>query len=76
MKKVINVNDLCCERCAKQMAAKLMLTEGVLKAKADYKHNRIFVEVESGVLDETLKEVFGGTGMEVLSIEPRKGLFG
>lgn len=76
MKKVISVNDLCCERCAKQMACKLQLTEGVLKAKADYKRNRIFVEVASDVSDEALKAVFAGTGMEVISIEFRKGLFG
>lgn len=76
MKKVIYVNDLCCEACAKQMAVRLALIEGVLHAKADYKKNRIFIDVREVVTDEALKAVFADTGMEVLSIEKRKGIFG
>lgn len=76
MKKVITVNDLCCERCAKQMAVKISLLDGVRAAKANYQKNIIFVDVEETLPDEALKEVFKDTGMEVLSIEKRKGLFG
>ncbi len=76
MKKVIYVNDLCCQRCADQMAVKLALVDGVDKAKADYKKNRIFIEVKESVEEETLRAVFDGTGMEVLSVELRKGIFG
>ncbi len=76
MKKVICVNDLCCQRCADQMAVKLALVDGVVKAKADYKKNRIFVEVKEDLNEEELKKVFEGTGMEVLSITLRKGIFG
>ena len=32
MKKVIEVNDLCCERCARRLAGTLELSDGVLKA--------------------------------------------
>ena len=76
MKKVITVNDLCCERCAKQMATKLALLDGVRAAKSNYKKNIIFVDVTDDVTDEMLKSVFDGTGMEVLAIEKRKGIFG
>lgn len=76
MKKVIYVNDLCCQRCADQMAVKLALVDGVDKAKADFKKNRIFIEVKEKVAEEELRRVFEGTGMEVLSIELRKGIFG
>ena len=76
MKKTIKVNDLCCQRCADQMAVKLALIEGVRGAKANYKKGLVFVEVSEGIADETLKAVFEGTGMEVLSIEVRKGIFG
>ncbi len=76
MKKTIYVNDLCCQRCADQMAVKLALIEGVDKAKADFKKNRIFIEVKESVSEESLRAVFEGTGMEVLSIQPRKGIFG
>ena len=76
MKKTIKVNDLCCQRCADQMAVKLALIEGVRAAKANYKKGLVFVDVDESVTDERLKEVFEGTGMEVLSIELRKGIFG
>ena len=75
MKKVICVDDLCCQRCADQMAVKLALLDGVHKAKADYKKNKIFIEAQDSVEDETLLSVFEGTGMQVLSIEIRKGIF-
>ncbi len=76
MKKVICVDTLCCQRCADQMAVKLALLDGVHKAKADYKKNKIFIEIQESVQDETLLSVFEGTGMTVLSIEIRKGIFG
>ena len=76
MKKTIKVNDLCCQRCADQMATKIALIDGVRAAKASYKKNVIFVDVNESVTDEMLKEVFKETGMEVLSIEKRKGIFG
>ena len=76
MKKTIKVNDLCCQRCADQMATKIALIDGVRAAKANYKKGVIFIDVNETVTDETLKAVFEGTGMEVLSIEKRKGIFG
>ena len=76
MKKTIKVNDLCCQRCADQMAIKIALIDGVRAAKANYKKGLIFIDVAESVTDEALKSVFDGTGMEVLSIEKRKGIFG
>ena len=76
MKKTIKVNDLCCQRCADQMAVKIALLDGVRAAKASYKKNLIFIDAAETVTDDMLKGVFEGTGMEVLSIEKRKGIFG
>ena len=76
MKKTIFVKDLCCERCARRLAEKLELHENVLKAKANYRKNCIFVEVPSAVLDEELKLLVEREGCEVISIEIRKGIFG
>ncbi|MBR2341241.1 MAG: hypothetical protein IKA72_02400 [Clostridia bacterium] len=75
MKKIITVTDLCCERCARHVAEKLLLCEGVLKAKANYKKNQIFVEVLSDCQDEILKEYLKNDGYEVVAIEKRKGIF-
>lgn len=76
MKKVISINDLCCQRCADQMAVKLCLLDGVRAAKGNYKKSVIFIEADESVSDETLKSVFEGTDMTVLSIKKRKGIFG
>ncbi|MBR2622904.1 MAG: heavy-metal-associated domain-containing protein [Clostridia bacterium] len=76
MKKTIKIDDLCCQRCADQMAVKLALIDGVRAAKGNYKKGLIFVEVSDMVSDEQIKAVFEGTGMNVLSIEKRKGIFG
>ena len=76
MKKTIKVDDLCCQRCADQMAVKLALLDGVHGAKASYKKGLIFIEVREDVTDGQLQSVFEGTGMNVLSIEKRKGIFG
>lgn len=76
MKKVIKVNDLCCQRCADHMATKIALIDGVRAAKGNYKKQSIFIEASESVDDETLKAAFAGTDMQVLSIEKRKGIFG
>lgn len=76
MKKTIFVDDLCCQRCADQMAVKIALLDGIHKAKASYKKNRIFIDASETVTNEAIKSVFDGTGMTVLSIEIRKGIFG
>ena len=76
MKKVIKVDDLCCQRCADHIATKLALVDGVRAAKGNYKKQSVFIDVAETVSDESLKEVFVGTDMQVLSIEKRKGIFG
>lgn len=76
MKKVIKVDDLCCQRCADQMAVKIALLDGVRAAKSSYKKQLIFIDASESVTDESILAVFEGTGMNVLSIEERKGLFG
>ena len=76
MKKIVYVKDLCCERCARKIAEKLQLHDKILKAKADFKKNRIFVEVSSDFFDDELKTLVETESQEVLSIELRKGIFG
>ncbi len=76
MKKIVYVKDLCCERCARRVAEKLQLNDKILKAKADYKKNRIFVEVSSELLDDELKNFVEAQDQEVISIQIRKGIFG
>ena len=76
MKKVIYATDLCCERCAKHVAEKLLFLDGVEKAKANYKKNCIYVELLSSASEEEIRETLAAMDIEVTSIELRRGLFG
>ena len=74
MKRVIEVKDLCCKKCAERAEKKLLLMDGVTGAKAHLGKNLIFVETELG--DEALKSCLEDAGFEVVLIRGRRGLFG
>lgn len=74
MKKVIEVNDMCCKRCAERAERKLLLNDGVSGAKANYKKGIILVE--SILPDGDLRTLVEEAGFPVKEIRPRKGLFG
>ena len=74
MKKVIEVEDMCCKKCAERAERKLLLLEGVSGAKANFKKGIILVE--STLTDEALSECVTEAGFKVKDIRPRKGLFG
>ncbi len=73
MKKVIEVEDLCCKRCAERAEKKLLLLDGVTGAKANFKKNLVFVE--TSLPDTVLTQAVELAGFLVKSIRPRKGIF-
>ena len=74
MKRVIEVDGMCCKRCAERAEKKLLLLDGVTGAKANFKKGIIFVECE--LPDETLSECVTAAGFAVKEIRERKGIFG
>ena len=74
MKKVIEVEEMCCKKCAERVERKLMLLDGVSGAKAKYKKGVVFVE--SSLDDETLAKAVADAGFPVKAVRPRKGIFG
>ena len=74
MKKVIEVEGMCCMRCAERAEKKLLLLDGVSGAKANFKKGLIFVETE--LPDEALVECITAAGFAVKEIRERKGIFG
>lgn len=74
MKKVIEVEGMCCKRCAERAERKLRLLEGVKGAKANFKKQMIFVESE--LPDEALVACVVEAGFGVKAVRPRKGIFG
>ena len=74
MKRVIEVDGMCCKRCAERAEKKLLLLDGVTGAKANYKKAIIFVETE--LEDTVLEECLNAAGFSVRNILARKGIFG
>lgn len=74
MKRVIEVDGMCCKRCAERAEKKLLLLDGVTGAKANYKKAIIFVETE--LEDTVLEECLNAAGFSVRNIRARKGIFG
>ena len=44
MKRVIEVEDLCCKRCAERAEKKLLMLDGVRGAKPNFKRKIVFVD--------------------------------
>lgn len=74
MKRVIEVEGMCCKRCAERAERRLLLLEGVSGAKASFKKGVIFVETTLG--DGELTACITEAGFTVKEIRDRKGLFG
>lgn len=74
MKRVIEVEGMCCKRCAERAEKKLLLLEGVSGAKANFKKGIIFVETER--TDGDLSACIEEAGFTVKEIRERKGIFG
>lgn len=74
MKKVIEVEGMCCKRCAEHAEKKLLLLDGVNGAKANFKKGIIFVE--SNLSDDALSACVTQSGFTVKEIRLRKGIFG
>ena len=74
MKKVIEVDGMCCKRCAERAEKKLRLLDGVRGAKANFKKGIIFVESELD--DNKLSACVQDAGFTVKEIRIRKGIFG
>lgn len=74
MKKVLEVEGMCCKRCGERAERKLRLLNGVTGARANVKKGFVFVESE--LCDEDLSACLAEAGFTVTRIRPRKGLFG
>lgn len=73
MKKVIEVEDMCCKRCAERAEKKLLLLDGVTGARANYKKGVVFVETT--LPDSVLTQTVELAGFIVKSVRLRKGIF-
>ncbi|MDE7158179.1 MAG: heavy-metal-associated domain-containing protein, partial [Clostridiales bacterium] len=70
MKKVLEVEGLCCARCAERAEKKLRLLDGVSGAKANYKKGIVFVE--RNLPDEAWLDCVDEAGYAVKDVRIRK----
>ena len=73
MKRVIETEGMCCKKCAERAEKKLLLSEGVSGARANYKKGTILVEAT--LSDEELSAIVTEAGFTVVNVRARKGIF-
>ena len=76
MKKTVYVKEFCCSRCTERLEEKLKENADILRAKTDFKRNRVFLEVKGEFSDEAIATLFEKEEIEILRIENRKSIFG
>ncbi|MBD5636588.1 MAG: hypothetical protein HDP28_02030 [Clostridia bacterium] len=73
MKKIIETEGMCCKKCAERAEKKLLLSDGVSGARANYKKGVILVE--TSLSDEALTSIVTEAGFSVKEVRERKGIF-
>lgn len=73
MKRVIELEGMCCKRCAERAERKLCLLDGVTAAKANFRKGIVFVETT--LPDEALAACMSDAGFTVKEVRDRKGIF-
>lgn len=76
MKKTVYVKEFCCSRCTERLEERLQENENILRAKTDFKRNRVLLEVKENFSDGEIAELFEKEEIEILRIENRKSIFG
>ena len=69
MKKIITVEGMCCEKCAKRVESKLLTAKNVISADVKFKKNIAVVRSREEVSDEEIKSLITGAGFTVKAIE-------
>lgn len=68
MKKIMNIEGMCCERCAKRVENALGAVSGVVSADVKLKKNMAVIRSREEVDDEELKSAVTNAGFTVSSI--------
>ena len=73
MKRIIETEGMCCKKCAERVEKKLLLSDGVSGARANYKKGTVLVE--TSLSDEALASIVTEAGFTVTKVRERKGIF-
>lgn len=71
MKKIITIDGMCCERCAKRAENALSAVSNVVSVDVKLKKKTAVIRSRTDVDDEEIKTVVSGLGFTVVSIEQK-----
>ncbi|MDE7439706.1 MAG: cation transporter, partial [Clostridia bacterium] len=68
MKKIVNIDGMCCEHCAKRVENALSVVTGVVSADVKLKKNIAVIRSRNAVSDEEITKAVTDAGYTVVSI--------
>ena len=68
MKKIVSIEGMCCERCAKRVENALSAVSGVVSADVKFKKNIAVIRSREEVPDKELSKAVTDAGFTVSSI--------
>ena len=68
MKKIVSIEGMCCERCAKRVENALSAVSGVVSADVKFKKNIAVIRSREEVSDKELSKAVTDAGFTVSSI--------
>ena len=71
MKKIVHIEGMCCERCAKRVANALSAVANVVSADVKLKKNIAVIRSREEVSDDEITNVVTQAGFTVQSIEEK-----
>ncbi len=75
MKKIVYIDGMMCEGCAKSMKEAFEKMVGVSSCKIDLKGKCATVKLEGNVVDKALSDCVELAGFKCVDIKIKKGLF-
>ena len=68
MKKLVNIEGMCCDHCAKRVEKALGAVQNVISADVKFKKNLAVIRSREEVSDEQIKRIVEDAGYKVTSI--------
>lgn len=71
MKKVVHINGMCCERCAKRVEDRLLTAKNVISADVKFKKNIAVIRSREEVDNAEIEALVAEAGFTVAAIETK-----
>ena len=68
MKKIVSIDGMCCEHCAKRVENKLSTAKNVVSVDVKFKKNCAIIRSREEVSDEEIKQLVTDAGYTVTGI--------